>query len=298
MIMLNLFNSYTFIIVSIGCLTLGLVSGLVGCFTILRKQSLLGDGISHAALPGVILAFLLTNNKNIEVLLTGALISGLLATLIIYIINKNSKITFDRALAMILSIFFGSGLVLLTISQKLPNAKQAGLDSFIYGQASTLLERDLIIMLGLSIIIFIVILLLYKEFKLYCFDSEYCISIGYNSTLINFIMMTIFVITIIIGLQTVGVILVSSMLVAPGVSARQWSNKLSIMLLFASIIGGLSGLLGTIISSTYALPTGPVIVIILSIITIFSILFAPNRGIISKIILLNKKKTLYKKGIL
>ena len=129
------FSDYTIQIVSMGSALLGIVSGVIGSFAVLRKQSLLGDVVSHAALPGIALAFLLVQVKDTSVLLIGALIAGLLATGVVHVIDKYSRIKFDSALALVLSVFFGTGLVLLTYIQKIPNANQAGLDKFIFGQA-------------------------------------------------------------------------------------------------------------------------------------------------------------------
>ena len=115
--MLDLLTNYTFQIVALGSALLGIISGVFGSFAVLRKQSLLGDGVSHSALPGVVIAFLLTGTKNTEILLLGALITGLLATLIIIGVVRTTRIKFDSALALVLSVFFGAGLVFLTYSQ-------------------------------------------------------------------------------------------------------------------------------------------------------------------------------------
>lgn len=293
----QLFNDYTFQIVAIGSALLGITSGVLGCFAILKKESLLGDGVSHAALPGVVLAFLLTGQKDTMVLLLGAAFTGLLATYLIKAIVKYSTIKFDSALALVMSVFFGAGVALLTYSQKLPTANQAGLKRFIYGQASTLLKSDVYLMAIISVTLLIIVLLFWKEFKLIVFDITFAISIGFPSKLLNGILSLLIVVTIIIGLQTVGVILMSAMLIAPGVAARQWTNKLSLMVLLAAIFGAFSGVVGTAISSSVTkLPTGPTIVICLSCITIFSLLFAPNRGIIYKLYRRGKIKKMLLEG--
>lgn len=290
-----LLSDYTFQTVALGSALLGIISGVLGSFAVLRKQSLLGDGVSHSALPGVVLAFLLTGSKNTEVLLLGALLTGALATVFILGIVKNSRIKFDSALALVMSVFFGLGMVLLTYSQKVPNANQAGLKRFIYGQASTLLQRDVILMAVVGAIILAIVLLLFKEFKLISFDAEFAQTIGYNSNRLNLLLSFLIVISIIIGLQTVGVVLMSAMLIAPAVAARQWSNRLNIMILLASIFGATSGIVGTLISSAVpGLPTGPVIVTCVTIIAIFSLLFAPGRGIIFRMYQRHKNRQLYK----
>lgn len=282
--LISLFDDYTFLIVAMGSIMLGFISGVIGSFVVLRKQSLLGDGISHAALPGVVLSFLIIGSKNTEILLLGAFITGLIATFIINIIVSNTRIKFDSALSLILSVFFGGGIVLLTYCQKIPNANQAGLDRFIYGQTASMLERDLWLIFICTTVLLLFVILFFKEFKILCFDPIFAKTIGYKKGILSTFLSLLFVITIVIGLQTVGVILMSAMLIAPAVSARQWSNKLSVMVFLAGIIGGFSGLAGTIISSSYTrVPTGPSIVLCVSSITLFSITFAPNRGFLYKI---------------
>ena len=282
--LLMLLQDYTFQTVALGSALLGIVSGVLGSFAVLRKQSLLGDGVSHSALPGVVMAFLLTGSKNTEVLLLGALLTGMMATVLIVSIVRTSRIKFDSALAVVMSVFFGLGMVLLTYAQKVPNANQAGLKRFIYGQASTLLQRDVILMAVCGAILLGTVILFWKEFKLLAFDPEFAQTIGFAPGKLNILLSFLIVLSIIIGLQTVGVVLMSAMLIAPAVAARQWSNRLSVMVILASVFGALSGVVGTLLSSAYRnLPTGPVIVVCITTIAVFSLLFAPGRGILFRI---------------
>ena len=290
-----LFTDYTFQTVALGSALLGIISGVLGSFAVLRRQSLLGDGVSHAALPGVVIAFLLTGSKDTEVLLFGALLTGLSATLIIMSIVRYSRIKFDSALALMMSVFFGLGLVLLTYSQRLPNAHQAGLKRFIYGQASTLLQRDVVMMAICGVILLAIVILFWKEFKLYSFNPEFAETIGFSGKTLNLLLSLLIVFAIIIGLQTVGVVLMSAMLIAPAVAARQWSNRLWLIVLLAAIFGAVSGVIGTLLSSAFTkLPTGPVIVVCITVITIFSLLFAPNRGIIHRLYQRYKNRVSFK----
>ncbi len=281
---LLLFSDYTFQVVALGSAILGIISGLLGSFAVLRKQGLLGDAVSHAALPGVAIAFLLTGTNKTEILLIGASISGFVATLFILNVVKYSRIKFDGALATIMSVFFGLGLVLLTYAQKLPNSNQAGLKHFIFGQASTLLKKDVLLMLICGTLLLFLVILFWKEFKLFTFDSEFAQILGFSPVKLNILLSFMIVMAIIIGLQTVGVILMSAMLVAPAVAARQWTNSLWVMVLLASMFGAVSGVMGTFLSSLVPkLPTGPAIVVLLSIIVFISLLFAPNRGILQRV---------------
>ena len=278
---MTILQSYTTQMVLLGTALLGLASGIAGTFAVLRKESLIGDGLSHAALPGVVIAFLLTGIKDIEVLIIGAALSSITAAWLITITVENSKIKFDGALATILSAFFGLGMVLLTYLQSLNNAGQAGLSKFIFGQAATILARDVYITSAAALIIIILTALFWKELKLISFDVEYAKTLQIPVTFTLILYRSLLIMTIIIGIQSVGAILISSLLIAPAVGARQWTNKLGTMCILAGLFGMVSAMGGTIWSTTVQkLPTGPAIIVILSVIVLLSLIFAPNRGIL------------------
>ena len=278
---MTILQSYTTQMVLLGTALLGLASGIAGTFAVLRKESLIGDGLSHAALPGVVIAFLLTGIKDIEVLIIGAALSSITAAWLITITVENSKIKFDGALATILSAFFGLGMVLLTYLQSLNNAGQAGLSKFIFGQAATILARDVYITSAAALIIIVLTALFWKELKLISFDVEYAKTLQIPVTFTLILYRSLLIMTIIIGIQSVGAILISSLLIAPAVGARQWTNKLGTMCILAGLFGMVSAIGGTIWSTTVQkLPTGPAIIVILSIIVLLSLIFAPNRGIL------------------
>lgn len=278
---MTILQSYTTQMVLLGTALLGLASGIAGTFAVLRKESLIGDGLSHAALPGVVIAFLLTGIKDIEVLITGAALSSITAAWLITITVENSKIKFDGALATILSAFFGLGMVLLTYLQSLNNAGQSGLSKFIFGQAATILARDVYITSAAALIIIVLTALFWKELKLISFDVEYAKTLQIPVTFTLILYRSLLIMTIIIGIQSVGAILISSLLIAPAVGARQWTNKLGTMCILAGFFGMVSAIGGTIWSTTVQkLPTGPAIIVILSVIVLLSLIFAPNRGIL------------------
>jgi len=280
-ISLNLFSDYTLRTVAIGTMILGVVSGALGSYAVLRKQSLVGDAISHAALPGICLAFLITDSKAPLVMIVGASLSGWLGILVVTAIVRNTRIKEDAALGIILAVFFGVGIVLLTLIQKMPNANQAGLDKFLFGQAAALLERDIKTMGVIGVIVISLTLLFWKEFKLLCFDPAFGASLGFPMKILDILLMTLIVMAIVIGLQAVGVVLMSAMVVAPASAARQWTNRLAVMVCLAAFFGAISGVTGAVISSTAVrIPTGPMIVICASGIFLFSLAFAPNRGLI------------------
>lgn len=289
--MIELFSNYTVQIVLFGSFVLGITAGSLGAFAVLRRQSLLGDAISHATLPGVCLAFLVTQSKNPLILLIGAGLSGWIGTLLIMLITNTSRIKKDSALGIVLSVFFGFGLVLLTIVQKLPTATKAGLDKFLFGNAATLLKSDVSTMVILSLIIFSTLLFFWKEFKLIVFDADFAKSMGLDVRFLDILLTTLIVASIVIGLQTVGVVLMSAMLVAPAAAARQWTDRLRSMVIISAAFGAVSGVSGALASSMVPnLPTGPMIVICLSIFVLFSLTLAPNRGLIWDWIRLHKNR--------
>ena len=277
----DLFFDYTLRTVALGSAILGIVSGALGAYAVLRKQSLLGDAMSHAALPGIAIAFLLTGSKETLVLILGAAISGWIGTLFVMSIVRSTRVKFDSALGMVLSVFFGFGLVLLTIIQKRPDATQAGLDKFLFGQAAALLERDVITMGILGAIAIFTVMIFWKEFKLLSFDPDFGATLGYPIKLLDILLTTLIVLAIVLGLQTVGVVLMSAMIVAPAAAARQWTDHLGIMVILSSIFGAIAGITGALLSSSIQrLPTGPTIVLCISAIVIISLFFAPRRGLI------------------
>lgn len=277
----ELFNDYTLRTVALGAAVLGILSGALGSFAVLRKQSLLGDAMSHAALPGIALAYMLTGSKLTLVLVLGAAIAGWLATLIMIAIVRQTRIKQDSALGLVLSVFFGFGLMLLTFIQRQADASQAGLDKFLFGQAAALVESDVLIMAVLGGAALLILMLLWKEFKLLSFDPEYGQSLGFPMRALDVGLTTLLVMAIVTGLQTVGVVLMSAMVVAPAVAARQWTDKLALMVGLAAFFGALAGVVGALLSSsTRNLPTGPTIVLAISAIAVLSLLLAPNRGVV------------------
>ncbi|WP_299096135.1 metal ABC transporter permease [uncultured Winogradskyella sp.] len=277
------FTDYTLRTITLGTAILGAVTGMLGSFAVLRKQSLLGDAISHAALPGIAIAFLITGAKDTNTLLLGALVSGLIGTFWIRSIVTKTHLKSDTALGLILSVFFGFGMLLLTFIQKQPNANQAGLDKYLFGQAATLVESDVWMMAIVTGICLIVMLTFWKEFKILLFDADYTKTLGFNTKTIDVLITSFIVLAIVLGLQTVGVVLMSAMLLAPAAAARQWTNSLSKMVFLAAIFGAFSGVFGTAVSASQNnLSTGPVIVIVAGVFVLFSFVFSPKRGLLFK----------------
>jgi manganese/zinc/iron transport system permease protein len=265
------------------CMLLGLSSGVLGCFAYLRKQSLMGDALAHAALPGVCIAFMLTGTKSILFFLIGASISGLIATFGIGYITRNSRIKQDTALGLVLSVFFGLGIVLLTQIQRHPGGNQSGLDKFLFGQAASLVQSDVFVMMGMSLLLIGACTLLFKEFKLISFDPGFARGLGYPIAVLEQLLMFLIVVAVVVGIQAVGVVLMAALLITPAVSARYWTQRLGLMVVLSGLFGALSGVSGTLISAMgNNLPTGPLCVLSATGIFLLSILFAPRRGLISR----------------
>lgn len=279
-----LLTDYTYLVVIGGSAILGLTGGVLGCFAVQTRQGLLGDGISHAALPGIVLAFLVTGSAGIGVLLTGAATAGLVSALLILFIVHFSKIKADSALAVVMSSFFGVGIALLTGVQRSPGSGSAGLGSFLYGQASALTADDILAAAVCQAVVLGLVTIFWKELKLVTFDEEYARSLGLPVVGLKCLLMLMLSASIVVGLQTVGVVLMSAMLIAPAVSARQWCSGFFSMTVLAAVFGAASGAVGAMFSAMVEdMPTGPAIVVCCSAIAVVSILFAPGRGILSKI---------------
>ncbi|WP_448338096.1 metal ABC transporter permease [Chloroflexus aurantiacus] len=278
---MELFTDYTFRNVTLGAMLIGAISGFLGSFAVLRRQALLGDAMSHAALPGIALAFLITGQRDPFSLLIGAAVAALVAALWLLAVVRTTRIKDDAALALTLAVFFGFGLVLLSYLQRQPHAAQAGLKSFLFGQAAALIERDLWAMLAIGLPALFLVLIFWPQVKLISFDPDFARSLGVPVRRFEILLTGIIVVAIVIGLQTVGVVLMSAMLIAPAVAARQWTNRLEYMVVLAAGFGALASLIGAWISTLgEGLATGPLIVLVMSLFTILSLLLAPERGLI------------------
>lgn len=276
----DLIFDYTLRNVALGSALLGIVSGALGTFAVLRRQGLLGDALAHAALPGICLAFMITGEKTPILLMLGAAVTGWLGTLSLMYIIRHTALDEDAALGIVLSVYFGFGIVLLTLLQRSGNANQAGLDKYLFGQAATLVAENVTTMAILGTLALSVVVVLYKEFKLITFDPSFAASIGFGSTWVSILLTFLIVIAIVIGLQTVGVVLMAAMLIGPAAAARQWTNRLDHMILLSAAFGALSGVGGALVSiSESGLPTGPMIILVLTLFVILSFAFGSARGL-------------------
>lgn len=267
--------------VLLSTMTLGIAAGTIGCLAYWKKQNLMSDALSHAALPGVVIAFLLIGEKNLLVLIIGAAISALVGALFIQWITTSSRISEDSAMGMVLAVFYGLGIMLLTIANRSAGGNQSGLDSFIYGQAAALVRSDVITMLALAIIVLFIVWIGFKEWKIFLFDQHFAKGLGLSIQGMNTLYTIVLVTTIVIGIQAVGVILMAALLIIPAVSARYWTRSFKMMILLSAFLGGLSGVLGTYISTLRSgLPTGPFIVVIGAGFFVLSLIFGKEKGLL------------------
>ena len=278
------FNDPNVLIVTLGTFFLGAISATTGCFAFLRKRSLVGDAVAHAILPGIALAFMIGQEKNPLILIIGALISGWIALLSIDHISRNSKIKSDTAIGLVLSVFFGFGILLLTRIQHSGAGNQAGLDKFLFGKAASMSVQDVQTFAIVGLITLIILSSFYKEFKLISFNPDYASSVGLPVRTLEFFLSSLTVLAITTGIQSVGVVLMAALLITPAAAARSWTHRLGSMILLSALFGAFAGLTGTYISYTAPrMPTGPWVVMALSFFALFSLVFAPKRGVLSRI---------------
>jgi manganese/zinc/iron transport system permease protein len=271
--------------VVLGSVLLTASSAIVGTFTFLNKRSLIGDAIAHAVLPGICLGFIVAGTKNPLVLIIGAFITGWLSLVVVEYVTRKTRIKEDTAIGLVLSVFFGIGILMLTVIQKSGNASQSGLDHFLFGKAAALVGSDLYAFLIVASILLVVVYIMFKEFALLAFDKAYAKSIGYPVRTLELILTSLIVLAVVIGIQAVGVVLMAAILITPAAAARFWTDKIVVMVFLASAFGAFSGLSGAYISFVApAMPTGPWIVIVISTIAFISFFLAPKRGVISRLI--------------
>lgn len=286
------FPSVNVVYVVVGCIILAASAGVVGCFTFLRKRSLIGDALAHAALPGVCMAFLLTGTKDPLMILLGATVSCWLGALSIDWIVRNTRCKEDSALGIVLTVFFGVGILMLTYIQQTGAAAQAGLDKFLFGQAASMLQRDVWVISIVGTLMCLGVAIGYKELKLICFDPDFAAAIGLPRRTIEVLLATLIVLGVVIGLQAVGVVLMAALLVTPAAAARYWTDKLSMMIVISGIFGALSGFLGAYVSYLSPhMPTGPWMVVAVSALFLVSLLFAPIRGIVPRVLGYYRRRT-------
>lgn len=277
--------------VAVGSGLIGAFSGSFGCFAYLRKQALVGDVVSHAALLGIGGAFLLSHlvtgegSKALHVIAPGAIVAGFLALVFARFVRERTRVKDDAALGVMLALFFGGGLFLLRFIQSRSPAipGHAGLEDTIFGMAAAMTRGDVIAIAVLGALGVGALALLWKELHVFTFDPEFAASLGLRTRVLDLLLMALIVLGIVVGVQSVGVILMIALLVTPASAARQWTRRLLPMVLLSAAFGAFSGAAGALLSATeLRVPTGPVVVLVATAIFVVSILFAPRRGALAR----------------
>ncbi len=283
--MLSLISSYDFIVVALGTVILSAASAAVGCVSLHKGQSLIGDAVGHASFPGIVLAFMLFSSRDPLILNMGALLSGALAYALIQAITRYTKANLDAVLAIMLSGFFGIGMVLksyITGNPRFQGASQSGLASYIFGQAAYIMEKDIILISIVAIIALLLLFIFYKEIKLFVFNEEYAQTIGLKVSVMYGILLLMVMVLISVGLKVVGAILISSLLIIPAVTANQWSESFGRVLFISAFVGAVSAFIGTYISTAYTgMGTGATIILIMGSFALISMVIGP-RGVIAQ----------------
>jgi len=287
---LSLDAGYNASLVAIGAALLGCSAGSGGTFLFLRKRALVSDAVAHATLPGVGLAFMLMvalggDGRNLAGLLLGSAISAGIGLVAVDWISRRTRLPEDAAIGAVLSVFFGFGIVLLTIIQTMTSGKQAGLEGFLLGSTAGMLFQDALIIAGGGALSVLCLIILRRPMTLVSFDAEFAAASGINVKATDLAMMGLVLAVTVIGLKLVGLILIVAMLIIPAVTARFWTNRTDRMLMIAGLVGGISGYVGAALSAAAPnLPTGPIIVLVSFALFVVSMLLAPNRGVLAALL--------------
>jgi manganese/zinc/iron transport system permease protein len=290
----------------IGSILMSVAAALIGVLVFLKKESLLGEALSHASYPGLVMGVLLSgflygdvgeNVFSALFLMGGALISSILGLKLIHFLETKAQVKQDAALCFVLSFFFGVGILAASRVQFSYSTLYKQVEVYFYGQSATMTDIHVWIFLTLALFVSGAFLLFKKEFELLVFDPEFAKSQGLPIAFLQAILLFLTALSIVIGIRSVGVILMSAMLIAPAASARQFSNSFSSICVLSVVFGILSAGLGTILSNESSiylkahfsdvrltLPTGPLIVLIASFLCLLSLLFSPKRGAIFRLI--------------
>lgn len=246
----------------------GIMSGIIGSFIILRGMSLMGDAISHAVLPGVAVAYMLGIN-----ILLGASIFGVLAALLIGFVASRSKIKTDTSIGVVFSAFYALGFILISMAESSTN-----LHHILFGNILAVSDSDIMttaVVLGL-VILFVVVF--YKELLVTSFDETYARTYGLKVQVIHYALMLVLTLVTVSALQTVGIILVVAMLITPAATAFLWTDKLNIMLVLSAVVGMISAITGLYFSYTFNWASGPAIVIVAASLFALSFIFSPKQN--------------------
>jgi len=274
-------------VVVLGTAAFGLAAGAVGAFALLRGRVLIADAAAHAALPGVVGAFLVAllfgwNPRGSPVLLAGAALAAAGGVLAIQALATGGRLKDDAAMAVVLSVGFGLGMVLLSVVQRLPIGGQAGLKGFILGQAAGMLAGDAVAAGALALCALLLLGLLYRPLALLCFDADFAATLGLPVRGLDLALHALTLAVVVVGLGAVGALMVVGLMVIPAATARLVSSRLAPMIVLSALFAAASAWVGAALSAARAgLPTGATIVLVASALFAAALLFAPRRGLVA-----------------
>lgn len=284
---LDFFDNHTYRTIFSGTVVIGLVAGALGSFAYLRKQSLISDVISHAALPGTLLAFLAavvvlgTDGRNMVGLIVGAVVIGTIAVLFANGVSRHSKIRIDTAMAVALTIFFGAGMLLMRVIANGAFPGKGGIQDYLFGNASVITRADLVTSIVVGAVALVLTLVFWKEFALRTFDPDHATVLGFRARVIDTLMFTTIVIATVIGVKAVGLVLMVAFVVTPPAAARQWTRTLRGMVALSAVFGAVGSGVGAYLSIAMGnVPTGPLIVLTMFAIFVLSLVLSPRRSIV------------------
>lgn len=287
--LVSFFADHTYRMVFLGTAVIGLVAGALGSFAYLRKQSLVSDVISHAALPGTLLAFLVAvvvlgvDGRNMLGLILGAVVIGTLAVLLANGVAASSKIRIDTAMAISLTVFFGGGMLLLRIIANGAFPGKGGIQDYLFGNASVVTIADLATSIGVGAVALALMVVFWKEFALRTFDPAHAAVLGFRAGVVDALMFTTIVIATVIGVKAVGLVLMVAFVVTPPAAARQWTRTLPGMVALSAVFGAVGSGIGAYLSIALGrVPTGPLIVLALFAILLVSLIASPRRSIVTR----------------
>ncbi len=256
-------------------LVMGGACGLIGTYVVLRGMAFIGDALSHAIFPGVVVAFLLHISFFI-----GALAFGLITAVSIGGLSRNRRVSEDTAIGVLFAGMFALGIVLISTVK----GYTANLASFLFGNVLGVSNEDLIASAAISLLVLLVLILFHKELVLVAFDSDMAEAVGLPVWLVNLGLLLLMALTIVVSLSAVGNILVVAMLVTPAAAARLWTDRLRIMMVLSALFGAIAGVAGLLMSYYTDWAAGGTIVLIVTAWFGISLVVAPRHGLVSRVV--------------
>lgn len=285
----SFFPEHNLRVIFLGVTSLGLAAGLLGCFLLFRKRSLLSDTVGHATLPGVVGGFLVTSSiggvygKSFLGLLLGSLLFGWLSVQTVQYLVRRTRLRQDAALAVSLTGFYALGIVLLSVVQSSGLPQSSGLEYYLYGMVASMVEAEAWMLFGTTVFAVLLTMIFLKELNVLCFDETFTQTQGLPHRWLDEGLMFISLVVAIVGLQTVGLLLIMAMFIVPPSTARLWTSSLKKTLVISALVGAVGALAGALLSANISnLPAGATMILCTAFLFFLSLLFGYRRGVLMK----------------